>query len=107
MTTTDVPDTAQQLSEDLSITRATENGEQAPAASADVDGEHPQAEPGVEWSSSADYVVPLVHAHVAEHFVDAAFWASLGAAALVGALDLPVAGILAAGLFIVRRRHQR
>ena len=107
MTTTDVPDTAEQLGDDLSLIRATENGENATAASPNLDGEHPQAEPGVEWSSSADYVVPLVHAHVAEHFVDAAFWASLGAAALVGALDLPVAGLLAAGLFIVRRRHQR
>ncbi len=60
----------------------------------------------VEGSTSSGYVVPLVHARLPEPVVDIAFWASVGAVAAVGVIDLPVAGAIATGMFVLRRRHR-
>ena len=57
-------------------------------------------------SARNDYVVPIVHARIPEPFVNMASWGALGAVAVVGALDLPVVGVLAGGLFVIRRRHR-
>ena len=54
-----------------------------------------------------DYILPLLHTPIPEPVVDAAFWSALAMAALFGTLNRPALGIVAAGLFIVRHRHER
>jgi len=99
MTTTRVPD-VECIDDELGLsTSLVSNASPGPV-------EPREPEPASDASASTDYVVPLVHARVPEQIVDAAFWTSLGATVVVGALDLPAAGILAAGLFVVRYRHQ-
>jgi len=51
-----------------------------------------------------DYVVPLVHLHLSERVVDVGFWAALAGAAVLGAVDLPVA-VLIGGTAVIARRH--
>lgn len=60
----------------------------------------------VDDQQSSGYVLPVVHARVPEPVVDIAFWASIGAVAAVGVIDLPLAGAVAAGMFVIRRRHR-
>ncbi len=78
----------------------TETNEDDTEAAADATPLH-----AVEDQASG-YVVPIVHARLPEPVVDAAFWASIGAVALVGVIDLPLAGAVAAGMFVIRRRHK-
>lgn len=56
---------------------------------------------------SRDYELPLVHVRIPARAVDLGFLATLGAVAVVGAVELPVAGAAAAGLYLLRRRHDR
>ena len=48
------------------------------------------------------YVVPLVHVRVPERTVDCALWGVLGATVVTGAVDLPVAAVVAGGVVIAR-----
>jgi len=80
--------------------------ERAPGAGDGGDVVHDSTTPA-DVSPTNDYVVPIVHAHIPEGFMHAGWWAALGTVAVVGAVDLPVVGVLAAGLFVIRRRHQR
>ena len=80
--------------------------ESPPSTAVHLDDEHALLEPRVA-PSSTDYVVPLVHAHVPEPVIDGALWVSLGAVLVVGAIDLPAAGAIAAGRLLIRYRHQR
>lgn len=50
------------------------------------------------------YVVPLVHTQLPARAVEMGFWGGLVAATVVGALDPPLALILAAGVVIARHR---
>lgn len=50
------------------------------------------------------YVVPLVHVRMPEAMVNAAFWGALGGAALLGAVDPPLAVLIGAGVVVAR--HQ-
>ena len=62
---------------------------------------------GPTEASARAYTLPLIHVGVPERAVDAALWASVGAAAVVGVVDAPVLGVAAVALFLVRRRHRR
>jgi hypothetical protein len=63
-------------------------------------------EPAPEPRGPGDYVVPLVHVKVPPRVVDVGFWAAAGTVAVVGVLNLPAAGIAAAGLYLLRARHE-
>jgi hypothetical protein len=62
---------------------------------------------GPKGAPARAYTLPLVHVGIPERAVDAALWASVAAAAVVGIVDAPILGVAAAGLFVVRRRHRR
>ncbi len=49
------------------------------------------------------YVVPLLHSRLPARAVELGFWGGLAGAALVGAIDLPLA--LAVGVGVVIARH--
>ncbi|MGO8871805.1 MAG: hypothetical protein ACLQPH_10470 [Acidimicrobiales bacterium] len=48
------------------------------------------------------YVMPIVHITVPENAVNAGFWAALGGAAVLGAIDLPLAALIGAGVLVAR-----
>jgi len=50
------------------------------------------------------YVVPVLHARLPAQAVELGFWAGLAGAALMGAIDLPLA--LAVGVGVVVARHR-
>ncbi|MHB1987297.1 MAG: hypothetical protein ACYCSF_04850 [Acidimicrobiales bacterium] len=54
---------------------------------------------------SRDYIVPVIHTHVPESLVNLGFFGALGAVALAGAVELPVAFLVGAGAAIARHRH--
>ena len=51
------------------------------------------------------YVMPIVHVTLPENAVNAGFWAVLLGAAALGAIDLPLAALIGAGVLIAR--HHR
>ncbi len=51
------------------------------------------------------YVMPIVHLTVPETAVRAGFWAVLAGATLLGAVDLPLAALIGAGVLVAR--HHR
>jgi|HubBroStandDraft_1064217.scaffolds.fasta_scaffold1378627_1 hypothetical protein len=51
------------------------------------------------------YTVPFVHVRVPERRVNTAFWATLAGATLLGAIDLPLAALVGAGVIIARHRQ--
>jgi hypothetical protein len=51
------------------------------------------------------YVMPIVHVTLPENAVNAGFWAVLVGAAALGAIDLPLAALIGAGVLIAR--HHR
>ena len=53
------------------------------------------------------YVVPLIHLRMPEQVVNGGFWAALAGAALVGAVDPPLAALIGAGVVVARHRTQR
>ena len=50
------------------------------------------------------YVLPLIHLRMPEAAVNAAFWGALGGAALLGAVDPPLAVLIGAGVVVARHR---
>jgi hypothetical protein len=60
----------------------------------------------VPGPTTGDYVTPLLHIRLSPHTVDLGLKATIGAAAVVGAVMFPPAGVAAAGLFVVRWRHE-
>jgi hypothetical protein len=52
------------------------------------------------------YVVPLVHTRLPARAVEIGFWGGLAGAAVLGAIDLPLAIALGAGVLIARHRHR-
>jgi len=51
------------------------------------------------------YVTPIVHVTLPENAVNAGFWVVLVGAAALGAVDLPLAALIGAGVLIAR--HHR
>jgi len=62
-----------------------------------------------ETAASTDgqnvYVMPIVHVTLPENAVNAGFWTVLVGAAALGAIDLPLAALIGAGVLIAR--HHR
>jgi hypothetical protein len=56
-------------------------------------------------ATSRDYVTPLIHVRIPERAVNLGLIATLGAVAVVGTIELPVAGAAAAGLYLLRWKH--
>jgi hypothetical protein len=52
-----------------------------------------------------DYVVPVIHTHLPEPVVNVGFYGGLVAAAVVGAVDLPLALLVGVGVAIARHRR--
>ena len=51
------------------------------------------------------YTVPLVHTHVPDRAVEIGFWGGLAGAALLGAVDPPLALLVGAGVLVARHHH--
>jgi hypothetical protein len=51
------------------------------------------------------FVVPVLHMHVAEGVVNFGFWAGLAGTAALGAVELPVAAFIGAGVLVARHRR--
>jgi hypothetical protein len=51
-----------------------------------------------------DYVIPVVHVRVPQRFGDAAFWVGVAGVVAAGAVELPVAALVAAGVVVMRHR---
>ena len=106
MTTIDQGDTTERLGDEPFVIETPDDEAVAPDGDDLRVIEDAAQTPGLEEDScTGDYVVPIIHARIPGRIMDVAFWAALGTVALVGTLDLPAAGILAGGFFIIRRRH--
>lgn len=53
------------------------------------------------------YVVPVVHFQLSERAVNAGFWGALIGASALGALDLPLAALIGAGVVVARHHAGR
>lgn len=51
---------------------------------------------------ASDYELPLVHMRVPNRLGDAALWVGIAGAVAVGAVELPVAALVAAGVVVAR-----
>ena len=58
----------------------------------------------VQDPSGTDYEAPLVHVRVPQRVGNAAFWLSVAGVVATGAVDFPVAALVAAGVVVVRHR---
>jgi hypothetical protein len=54
--------------------------------------------------SGTDYEVPVVHLRVPQRLGDAAFWVGAVGAVAAGAVEFPVAALVAAGVVVMRHR---
>ena len=63
--------------------------------------------PGSAVSSNGHdaFVIPMVHISVPEAVVNVGFWGALVGAAAVGAVELPLAALIGAGVLIARHRR--
>ena len=64
--------------------------------------------PGPESKASNgkdSFVLPVVHLQVPEVAVNLGFWGALVAAAAVGAVELPLAALIGAGVLVARHHH--
>ncbi len=68
------------------------------------DGETPG---GGAASQCSGYVLPLVHARVPEPVVGLAFVGALAATVIAGAVELPAAALIGAGVVVARHRTGR
>ncbi len=53
------------------------------------------------------FVIPIVHINVPEAVVNIGFWGALAGAAALGAVELPLAALIGAGVLVARHRHSR
>ncbi|MDQ2728697.1 MAG: hypothetical protein M3Y91_12745 [Actinomycetota bacterium] len=53
---------------------------------------------------STDYEVPLVHVRVPQRVGNTTFWLGLTGAVIAGAVELPLAAAVAAGVVVARHR---
>lgn len=67
-------------------------------------GDGSATEQAVAADGGRDYVVPIVHVHLPERAVDAAFWGGLAGAAALGVVDLPLAALVGGAVLVARHR---
>lgn len=60
-----------------------------------------------EASDRSSYQLPVVGLRVPERVGNTAFWAGLAGAVVFGAVELPLAGLLGAGVVVARRGRRR
>jgi hypothetical protein len=85
---------------------ATARTESPPAATSSVGANSLAASTrGGSGAAEGDYLTPIVPLRLPAAPVNAAFWLGLAGAALVGAVDLPVAALLGAGVLVARPRR--
>jgi len=53
------------------------------------------------------FVMPIVHLSVPEVVVNIGFWGALAGAAAIGAIELPLAALIGAGVLVARHQHAR
>jgi hypothetical protein len=56
--------------------------------------------------SRTDYEVPLVHLRVPQQVGNTAFWLGVAGVVAAGAVELPVAALVAAGVVVMRHRSK-
>jgi hypothetical protein len=56
-------------------------------------------------SVSQSYELPIIHARVPESVGNLAFWAGLAGVVVAGAVDLPLAALIGAGVVVARHRQ--
>jgi hypothetical protein len=59
---------------------------------------------GSEGSTRSDYQMPWLPVRVPERMGNVAFWLGMTGAVVAGAVELPVAALVAAGVVVVRHR---
>lgn len=59
---------------------------------------------GPSEPTDGSYVVPMLHTHVPARAVEWGFWGGLAGAALLGAIDPPLALLVGAGVVVARHR---
>jgi hypothetical protein len=66
-----------------------------------------EAEPvAADSPSDPAYRLPMVGVRIPEVTVNRAFWVGLAGAAVLGAIDLPVAAVVGAGVVVARHRRR-
>ena len=55
--------------------------------------------------ADGSYELPVVHTHVPARAVEFGFWGGLAGAALLGAIDPPLALLVGAGVVVARHRR--
>ncbi|HWS46389.1 MAG TPA: hypothetical protein VN636_11045 [Acidimicrobiia bacterium] len=63
------------------------------------------AKAGASDGQGDRYELPVVHVQLPARAVNIGFWAVLGASTLVGAIEIPVAAAVGAGVVIARHRR--
>ncbi len=53
------------------------------------------------------FVMPVVHITVPEAVVNVGFWGALVGATALGAIELPLAALIGAGVLVARHHHSR
>lgn len=61
--------------------------------------------PPDKGSDRSSYVVPVIHTRLPEPLVNVGFFGGLAAAVVVGAVDLPLALLVGAGVVIARHKR--
>jgi hypothetical protein len=85
-----------------SSNEATESSEKTPATPA----RRKRPGPDASVNEHGGYVMPIVHVTVPEAPINLGFWAALGGAAVLGAVELPLAALIGVGV-IIARHHSK
>lgn len=56
-------------------------------------------------AADGSYELPVVHRHIPANAVELGFWGGLAGAALLGAVDPPLALLIGAGVVVARHRR--
>jgi hypothetical protein len=62
-------------------------------------------QPAAAHRGNGAYVVPVLHVSLPESTVNIGFWSVLVGSAMFGAIDLPLAALIGAGVLIARHRR--
>ena len=84
-----------------SITKTDPDSSAGPTARRPKNGAH------TTGNGQDSYVMPIVHLTVPERAVNAGFWAVLVGSTALGAVDLPLAALIGAGVLIARHHRSR
>jgi len=81
----------------------TPTGSKGPTQSPTARGRTPLS--AVNGNGRGTFVVPVLHVSVPESVVNAGFWGALVGAAALGAVELPLAALIGAGVVVARHRR--